>query len=712
LFQPGRNCWRTARADRLGVVVDAEAYFRALAEVLPQARHSILMVGWEFDSRTRLLRGTESRPDGLPPDGLPPDGLPNEIGALLDRLAHRRRGLDIRVLIWDSAMLYAINREFGAFIKMDWLTHSRLRFRLDDGHPIGASHHQKIVVIDDRLAFIGGLDISSQRWDSRAHFAVDPRRRDPAFPDYPPFHDVMAAMTGDAAAALAEICRERWYTASGERLAPSPAASDPAPWPSEVAELCGDVEVAIARTSPAWDGEPMVREAERLYHDMIAVARHSIFIENQYFASRSVALALERRLRRDDCPEMVVIGPGEPVSLLERSTMGVARSRLYRRLQAADRHGRLRYYWVTSGGRDVKVHSKVMVVDDRWLRVGSANLANRSMGLDTECDVVVEAPAAARACRLDLLAEHLGVSPERVADAEARLGGSHAAIASLTGGAHRLVPLDSREPDRVVPIIAHTGVPDPEQAMETLLWIERAAPGPSRRPLARRVLISYGVLALLALATALWPLAPPELWEVARPWVERLARLRDQPAAAAGLIGAFLLGGMVRFPPSLLAMAAAAVMGTGFGVGVSLLGVMASAALLFGCGRALGRARVRRLGGWKVNRVSRSLGSHGMVSVALLRLAPVAAFSVVNLVAGAAGVRFRDFVLGTLVGMTPSIIAMSVLGDQAVRVLRRPDLANAIGLGLAAMLVIGAGLALVNRLARARARRGRWILEV
>lgn len=702
LFRPGRNCWRTARAERLGVVVDAEAYFGALAEVLPQARHSILMVGWEFDSRTRLRRGGEAKPDGLP----------NEIGALLDRLAHRRRGLDIRVLIWDSAMLYAMNREFGGFIKMDWLTHAQLRFRLDDGHPIGASHHQKIVVIDDRLAFIGGLDVTSQRWDSRAHLAADPRRNDPAFPDYPPFHDVMAVVTGEAAAALADICRERWHSASGERLTRPPCLPGPAPWPSEAAALCSDACVAIARTCPAWDGEPMVREVERLYLDMIAVAQRSIFIENQYFSSRSIAAALERRLRRDDCPEIVVIGPGEPVSLLERSTMGVARSRLYQRLQAVDRHDRLRFYWVTSGGRDVKVHSKVMVVDDRWLRVGSANLANRSMGLDTECDLVVEAPAAARACRLDLLAEHLGTSPGRVAAAEARLGGSHAAIAVLTTGARRLEALDSREPARVVSIISQTGIPDPEQAMETLLWTEQGAPGPSRRPLARRVLASYGVLAILALVTALWPLAPPELWEAAHPWIERASGLRDHPASAAVVVGAFLAGGMVRFPPSLLAIAVAAVMGTWNGAALSLLGAMASAALLFGCGRALGLVRVRRLAGWKVNRVSRTFSRHGIASVALLRLAPVAAFSMVNLAAGAAGVRFRDFVLGTLVGVTPSIIAMSVLGDQAVRVLRRPDLANAVGLGLAAVLIIAVGLALVNRLARARARGGWWILEV
>ena len=696
LIRPGKNCWRSDRAERLGMVVDGEDYFRALAEVLPQARRSILVVGWEFDSRTRLLRRGEPMPEGLP----------GEIGPLLDRLAHTRQGLDIRVLIWDSALIYAVNREFGGFIKMNMLTHSRLRFCLDDGHPIGASHHQKMVVIDDRLAFVGGLDVTSQRWDSRDHLPDDPDRADPSFPAYEPFHDVMAVVDGKAAGALGDLCRERWLNATGERLAPPPAC--PTPWPSNIAVTGRRVDVAVARTCSAWDGGPAVREVERLYLDMIAAARRSIFMENQYFASRSIGLALERRLGRDDCPEIVVVGPGEPTSLMERSTMGVARARLYRRLQAADLHGRLRVYVVTSGGFDVKVHSKVMVVDDRWLRVGSANLANRSMGLDTECDIVVDAPDAARTCRLDLLAEHLGTTPQQVAEAEARLGGCHAAIAALNGGERRLVPLDSREPDRVVQMIAETGIPDPEQAMETMVWIEETVPGPARRPLARRVLALYGLLAFLALVAVLWPLAPPALWRAAHPLIELLARLRTEPATAAVVVGAFVAGGPLRLPPSLLALAAAALLGTWTGAVLSLLGALTSASLVFGCGRVLGRSRVRRLAGWRVNQVTRALTRHGIMTVALLRLMPVAAFSVVNLVAGASGVRFRDFVAGTVAGMSPGLIAMSVLGDQAARVLRNHDIANAVGLAFAAVVVIAAGLAVVNRLARAR---GGWILE-
>ncbi|HSV29529.1 MAG TPA: hypothetical protein VLL76_08215, partial [Candidatus Omnitrophota bacterium] len=195
LAQPGRNCARVAHADRLGMVVDGDEYFRALRHAILNARRSILMLGWEFDSRTRLLRGGAA-------------GDEDEIGTLLDRVVRSRPGLEAHILIWDSALIYAFSREFGGLIKMDWLTHRRLHFRLDDSHPLGASHHQKIVVVDEAVAFVGGFDVSSQRWDTRAHEPRDPRRSDPAAPRYPPFHDVMAIVTGDVVRALADICRQ------------------------------------------------------------------------------------------------------------------------------------------------------------------------------------------------------------------------------------------------------------------------------------------------------------------------------------------------------------------------------------------------------------------------------------------------------------------------------------------------------------------------
>ncbi|HLO75001.1 MAG TPA: VTT domain-containing protein, partial [Magnetospirillum sp.] len=695
LAQPGRNCRCVVRADRLGLAVDGDVYFRALHHALCAARRSVLLIGWEFDSRTRLLR------DGQPQAG------PNEIGALLDHLVRTNPDLRIHVLIWDSAMIYAFNREFAGLVKMDWLTHRRLRFRLDDSHPLGASHHQKIVVIDDALAFVGGLDVTSQRWDSREHLPDDPRRSDPAYPTYPPFHDIMAVVTGEAARTLAGIARERWFQAAGERLVPpSPGDADRL-WPPCLKVQLTGVDVAVSLTCPSWDGAPSVREVEQLYLDMIAAARRFIYIENQYFAARRIADLLARRLETEDCPEIVVINPGEPVSLVERSTMGVARARLLRRLRQADRFGRLHVFYPVVAGEDVKVHAKLMIVDDLWLRVGSANLNNRSMGLDSECDLLAPAMVehdrlAIRAMRHDLLAEHLGVGPDTVAAAEAATGSLTGAIATLRGRQRTLVPLDDREPAEIVQLLSESSLPDPEEPVETLVYLDQALPGSARRGLRLRTRAMIWLLAVLSVAVTLLPWVTPQGWSYAAALVTGLARLRDQPLAAPLVVGMFLLGGLARVPVSLTVLAAGLVMGAWLGTVLSLIGSLASASFLYAIGAHLGRGQVRRLAGWRVNRVNRALARHGIMAMMLLRLMPVAAFPVVNLVAGASAVKFRDFAAGTTVGMAPGIVALSVLGDRLGVVLRSPSAAGIALLALATALVIAAQIGVVSRLSRAR----------
>ena len=156
----------------------------------------------------------------------------------------------------------------------------------------------------------------------------------------------------------------------------------------------------------------------------IAAARNVIYLENQYLAARSLAEALAARLREPEGPEVVIVLPRSSESRLEQRSMDSARERLLRLLWSADTHGRLGVYWpVVAGGTPVYVHSKVMVVDDRFLRIGSSNLNNRSLGFDSECDVAVEAVPRTRGCvdirrevlfaRDDLVSEHLGVTVEQ-----------------------------------------------------------------------------------------------------------------------------------------------------------------------------------------------------------------------------------------------------------------------------------------------------------
>src|SRR3569623_1978833 len=202
-LEPGRNCWRIERADRVACLVDGADYFRALRASLKQAEESILILAWDIDSRLQLVRED------------PADGLLVEFGAFLNALISRKRRLHGHILSWDFAMLFALDREWLPIFKLDWKTHRRLRFHMDDRHPFGGSHHQKVVVIVDRLAFAGGLELSLGRWDTSEHRRDDPRRIELGHVRARPYHDVQMAVSGDAARALGALARHRSRCAPG-----------------------------------------------------------------------------------------------------------------------------------------------------------------------------------------------------------------------------------------------------------------------------------------------------------------------------------------------------------------------------------------------------------------------------------------------------------------------------------------------------------------
>ena len=421
LIVPGETCWRSAPATRYARIVDGADYLRHVKSAMLSARHRIVVIGWDLDYRTEFERG-DTTIEG-----------PNHLGPFLHWLLWKRPDLNVYLLKSNLRLLPAFDGFWFGIAPVSLLnqfTSSRLHFAVDGVHPTGAVHHQKIVVVDDAVAFCGGIDLTIGRWDTSEHLAVDPRRHGPGDP-YGPRHEVAAAVDGAAARLLAHHAHERWRAATGQELAKDVPFTSP--WPELLHPSLRDVEVGVARTLPLLPHRPEVREVEALDLAAIAAAREVIYMENQYFASRTIAEAIATRLREDHGPEVVIILPRSSESRLEVESMDSARQRLVRLLRTADLHGRLGVYWPTAGhGVSVYVHSKVIVVDGRLLRIGSSNFNNRSLGFDSECDVVIEARPGLANCadvqreilctRDSLVAEHLGVSVDTLRDEVERRG--------------------------------------------------------------------------------------------------------------------------------------------------------------------------------------------------------------------------------------------------------------------------------------------------
>ena len=466
VLQPGRNCWRVAQATRAAVLIDADAYFARLDQALRAARRSILVLGWDLDAAIRL------RPDA---------GDDERLGPLLRSLVEARPDLEIRILVWNLSTLHAPSATLPMLFGEEWQKHPRIQLRLDADHPAYAAQHEKIIAIDDAIAFVGGIDLTVDRWDTSEHLAVDSRRRTPAGKAYGPIHDIQLLVEGEAARAVAECARDRWRQVTGEHVRPSPCGGDL--WPADLRPDLMDVRVGVARTRPRWKGREAVEESAQLRYDAVAAARRSVYIEAQYLTDFRLGDIVAERLQEPDGPEFVMVVTRTMHGVVEGLIMNGNRRRLVRRLKRADRYDRLRVYHPVVPGEDgeceVLIHAKILIVDDVFLRIGSSNLNNRSTGLDLECDLGIEAnnPAARRsiaAIRERLLAEHLGVAPEAMAEACAAEQSMIRAIGRMNKGCRGLSDFDYQPKGPITPMPG-TRLLDPRRPspLRSLLWPRR-----------------------------------------------------------------------------------------------------------------------------------------------------------------------------------------------------------------------------------------------
>ena len=672
ILQPGRNCWKIETSSRTSVIIDSEDYFKAFYQACKNAREQIIILGWDFDRKERLHRDEKDRE------------LPDELGTFLSSLVRRNSKLNIYLLSWDFNLIYAAERELLPALRLRLQAPARFHFRLDGQHPKGASHHQKIVVIDDRIAFVGGIDLSRWRWDSNAHKADDPRRIDPNGKPYPPFHDLMMLVEGDAARRLGDLARKRWRCAHGWRI--KPVKNQQAdPWPDLVKPGIKQQSIAIARTEPAFKGQQAVNEIRQLYLDAITAASHSIYTENQYFTASCLANALCESLSNEEGPQVVLVLPLKTGGWLEQVTMDVLRARLLKRLRRADKWGRLQVYYPYQPGLDkdncISVHAKLMIVDDCLLRIGSANTSNRSMGLDTECDLAMEATQEETAARNfirhvhhRLLAEHLNVSAKEIDRCHAKTGGMIETIEKLRTDNRSLRILDTPVPEEVNELVPDSAVIDPEEPFSPDYFITQYIPK-DQRPAGRKRLLLFGVVILVLFALAgIWQFSEFRQWLSPENLAQQLSSLSGPGHFDSLVIFLLLLFASLLMVPITLLAVVAGILFDSLSAFIYIFGAAISASALgFISGRLLGKGLIKQFGLQRIEKLSKRLAERGTVAVSLLRLVPIAPFAVFNFVAGASHLRFRQFLLGSIIGLAPGLGGITFFSNTLWAAITNPS---------------------------------------
>jgi phosphatidylserine/phosphatidylglycerophosphate/cardiolipin synthase-like enzyme len=361
----------------LDVLVDGAAYFPALTEAIGGARRSVLIAAWTITPEFALVR---DEPPVL----------------LRDVLADAAESVDVRVLLWGGAPVPVSSAGRAAVRRRrdDLVRGTRIKVALDSNERPLHCHHEKVVVIDDETAFVGGVDLtdlSGDRFDT---------------PDHPArgrmgWHDVASRMRGPAVTDVGRHLAQRWQAVTGEALDAQPPGI-----PS-----VGEVELQIVRTVPEKLYDSVPRGDFRIIESYLRALRsatHLVYLENQFLWSPEIANVLVGKLRHPPTEDfrLVIMLPSKP-------NTGQDDTRGQLALLAEADAGRGRFLATTLYARSghttgrVYVHAKVGIIDDRWMTLGSANLNAHSFFNDTEVNIVTCDPAVARATRLRLWAAHL-----------------------------------------------------------------------------------------------------------------------------------------------------------------------------------------------------------------------------------------------------------------------------------------------------------------
>ena len=380
--------------------------------------------------------------------------------------------------------------------------------------------------------------------------------------------------------------------------------------------------------------------------------------------------------------------------------MDSLRARILNGLFKADQHDRLRVYYPTSddGETSVYVHSKLMIVDDQLAIIGSANLSNRSMGLDSECCLAIEAgdetkiAKAIATLRNRLLAEHLGASVDSISEAFADKASLIKTIESLSDSGRRLKKLENTQS---MPVDAASFVPDhklldPETPVEFERMMDRFSHDEDGSGKLLPVIKITGVLLVLLALAAAWRWTPLSEWIDSENLAAWARAIRGNSMSFLGVLGAYVVGGLIMVPITLLVGVTAMVFSPTWGALYALSGCLLNALATYLIGSMLGKQTIRKLAGQRLNRLSRQMAKQGILAVAIIRNIPVAPFTIVNMIAGASHIKLKDYLIGTAIGMLPGILVITVFADRLLHSIRNPGWINAlIATALAATIILG-----------------------
>ncbi len=436
--------------------IDGQETFKLIYHSIKQAQKSVYLAGYDLDPSLRLIRENFNNPtlndsklltqshahsyinptsslivrDTSPPRGSKQNSALRSSYSTLEELVleKARRGVLVRIIVWQPRLPLRILpgadergldgranevEELNEIARKYNMDHN-IEVRIDNTSPtLSSAHHEKIIVIDNKLGFCGGFDISRGKWDTSEHKYNDPLRDE----DSEPWHDVHTMLEGPAVWDLTYHFNQRWThyeiknvrKVKGMKLEPPPAPSS---------STVGSTRIVALRT---WKG--MYRGGSILawYANRIRKAKRSIYVEDQFpFQNEFITRILCQRLREQKNLRVIIVGPMEPNlpgivgSMLSKTSVNDINKHLQWLRIEGDSGSRVGTYSLVSQDqktkqlRQIYVHSKLMIVDDKWITIGSANTDKNGFKDSTEVNLGIASTSIAKELRIRLWYEHLG----------------------------------------------------------------------------------------------------------------------------------------------------------------------------------------------------------------------------------------------------------------------------------------------------------------
>lgn len=643
----------------------SEEYYKTLKEYLGEAKKFVYIAGWDFDHRIILDRKSEDN---------------TNLADYLNSLTLKNPELRVKISIWNAGA-FDLNRHIENSEILN--ENPNIEISLLDSVSDISSYHDKFVIIDDSIVFVGGIDLSKERWDDSDHNVENNYRINPNGESYPPYFDMQLLLYG-------KQITECFYQIASERESQNILTNLTNNEKKNLVLDQKNKKVNILRTRNSFEeSKPSLYQIKDTYVDLIRKAKDYIYIENQYFSNEEIGNEIEKRLSEEDCPEIIIVLPGSNSGVVEDYVFLTKRDTIIYNLQRQDKYNKLSVFSIYFDEK-ATLHSKLMIVDGKSFLIGSANLSNRSFFYDSETNVLLEEKQKANYLKeivLKRLTSFLKCPEKELTSKIEKHSSLSKGIKEINDKTKALKELWIEKKPIIEPYIS-SQIADPKKsnplAKMFFLFVNRFY-----NFIYNTVSLSMILLVLLGVGfISFLNYSDIDILEY-RKKLLTISQNYNWFVSYLVLFVLYTLSTLMFIPIGALGVLAIVILGIVKGTLLSTLALFSTAFLYYGIGLMAGRNKnIENIKYEKVKIALKVFRKHPLAAVILTKIIPSGPFILVNYFTGVIGIRLRYFTLGSIIGLSPGLLSFLLFGASLKEFFKDASLENGMVLGLV-VIVIG-----------------------